>query len=131
MFLPASHPLNISNLDITDRQSVRKSIFSYSAQEISLWVERWFMSSNAKDIGTLYLIFALFSGLLGTAFSVLIRLELSGPGVQYIADNQLYNSIITAHAILMIFFMVMPALIGGFGNFLLPLLVGGPDMAKK
>jgi len=54
---------------------------------------------------------------------------LSGPGVQYIADNQLYNSIITAHAILMIFFMVMPALIGGFGNFLLPLLVGGPDMA--
>nr|YP_008964972.1 cytochrome c oxidase subunit 1 [Annulohypoxylon stygium]AHB33531.1 cytochrome c oxidase subunit 1 [Annulohypoxylon stygium] len=73
--------------------------------------------------------FALFSGLLGTAFSVLVRMELSGPGVQYIADNQLYNSIITAHAILMIFFMVMPALIGGFGNFLLPLLVGGPDMA--
>lgn len=64
------------------------------------------MSSNAKDIGTLYLIFALFSGLIGTAFSVLIRLELSGPGVQYIADNQLYNSIITAHAIVMIFFMV-------------------------
>ena len=93
------------------------------------WQERWFLSSNAKDIGTLYLMFALFSGLIGTAFSVLIRLELSGPGVQYISDNQLYNSIITAHAILMIFFMVMPALIGGFGNFLLPLLVGGPDMA--
>lgn len=69
-------------------------------------IERWFLSTNAKDIGTLYLIFALFSGLLGTAFSVLIRMELSGPGVQYIADNQLYNSIITAHAILMIFFMV-------------------------
>jgi len=64
------------------------------------------LSTNAKDIGTLYLIFALFSGLLGTAFSVLIRMELSGPGVQYIADNQLYNSIITAHALLMIFFMV-------------------------
>ena len=104
----------------------RKSILRSS---ISLWTERWFLSSNAKDIGTLYLIFALFSGLLGTSFSVLIRLELSGPGVQYIADNQLYNSIITAHAILMIFFMVMPAMIGGFGNFLLPLLVGGPDMA--
>lgn len=96
---------------------------------ISMWYERWFLSTNAKDIGTLYLMFALFSGLLGTAFSVLIRMELSGPGVQYIADNQLYNSIITAHALLMIFFMVMPALIGGFGNFLLPLLVGGPDMA--
>jgi len=98
---------------------------------ISLWTERWFLSTNAKDIGILYLIFALFSGLVGTAFSVLIRIELSAPGVQYIADNQLYNSIITAHAILMIFFMVMPALIGGFGNFLLPLLVGGPDMAKE
>jgi len=73
--------------------------------------------------------FSLFSGLVGTAFSVLIRLELSGPGVQYITDNQLYNSIITAHAILMIFFMVMPAMIGGFGNFLLPLMAGGPDMA--
>ena len=71
-----------------------------------MWFERWFLSSNAKDIGVLYLIYALFAGLVGTAFSVLIRLELSGPGVQYIADNQLYNSIITAHAIIMIFFMV-------------------------
>jgi cytochrome c oxidase subunit 1 len=97
--------------------------------EITLWKERWFLSCNAKDIGGLYLMFAIFSGLIGTAFSVLIRLELSGPGVQYIADNQLYNSIITAHAIVMIFFMVMPATIGGFGNFLLPLMVGGPDMA--
>ena len=133
--MPASHSHStfISyNRNITGRQPVEKTHWSnisvYRAS-ISLWTERWFMSSNAKDIGTLYLIFALFSGLLGTAFSVLIRLELSGPGVQYIADNQLYNSIITAHAILMIFFMVMPALIGGFGNFLLPLLVGGPDMA--
>ena len=79
---------------------------SRSISSISLWSERWFFSTNAKDIGTLYLIFAVFSGLLGTAFSVIIRMELSGPGVQYIADNQLYNSIITAHAILMIFFMV-------------------------
>jgi hypothetical protein len=112
-----------SNKVIVESYIIKKS------SEISLWTERWFLSSNAKDIGTLYLIFALFSGLIGTGFSVLIRLELSGPGVQYISDNQLYNSIITAHAILMIFFMVMPALIGGFGNFLLPLMVGGPDMA--
>nr|YP_009355405.1 cytochrome c oxidase subunit I [Coccocarpia palmicola]ARB49948.1 cytochrome c oxidase subunit I [Coccocarpia palmicola] len=80
-----------------------------------MWRERWLSSSNAKDIGILYLIYALLAGLAGTAFSVLIRLELSGPGVQFIADNQLYNSIITAHAIVMIFFMVMPAMIGGFG----------------
>jgi len=116
--------VNSLKIESKSTRSILKAI------NISLWLERWFLSSNAKDIGTLYLIFALFSGLIGTSFSVLIRLELSGPGVQYIADNQLYNSIITAHAIVMIFFLVMPALIGGFGNFLLPLLVGGPDMAK-
>src|SRR6266496_4093761 len=74
------------------------------------------MSSNAKYIGTLYLIFALFSGLIGTAFSVLIRLELSGPGVQYIGDNQLYNSIITAHAIIMIFFLFASVIENGAGT---------------
>jgi len=68
--------------------------------------------------------------MIGTAFSVLIRLELSAPGVQFLAgDNQLFNVIISAHALVMIFFMVMPGLVGSFGNFLLPLQVGSPDMA--
>jgi len=93
-------------------QKEYKEAQNISSSAISMWMERWFLSSNAKDIGTLYLIFALFSGLIGTAFSVLIRLELSGPGVQYIADNQLYNSIITAHAIIMIFFMVEKGMAG-------------------
>jgi cytochrome c oxidase subunit 1 len=112
-----------------NNKNKEKMSLSVSKSKISMWLERWFFSSNAKDIGVLYIIFSILSGLIGTAFSVLIRLELSGPGIQYISDSQLYNSIITAHAILMIFFMVMPGLIGGFGNFLLPLMIGGPDMA--
>lgn len=90
----------------------------------------WFNSTNAKEIGTIYLIFAVFAGMIGTAFSVLIRLELSAPGVQFLSgDHQLFNVIISAHAFLMIFFMVMPGLVGGFGNYFLPIHCGAPDMA--
>jgi len=87
-------------------------------------------STNAKEIGTLYLVFAIFAGMIATGFSVLIRLELSSPGVQFLqGDHQLFNVIITAHGILMLFFMVMPAIIGGFGNYFLPIHIGAPDMA--
>ena len=93
------------------------------------FVRRWLYSTNHKDIGTMYIIFAIIAAFIGGGFSIFMRMELMEPGVQYMTDGHMWNVFTTAHGLIMVFFVVMPGLIGGFGNWFVPIMIGAPDMA--
>jgi cytochrome c oxidase subunit 1 len=92
-------------------------------------LKRYLFSTNHKDIGSMYLMFALVGGIVGGLMSIGMRMELQEPGMQYFSDPHVFNVFTTAHGLIMVFFMIMPSLFGGFGNWIVPLMIGAPDMA--
>ena len=121
------HERNIYNF-INKR--VKQKIQAKQKVDFYLWFNKWIMSTNHKVIGSWYFILGILAGIMGTTYSIIIRLELSSPDFSILNfNNQVYNSIVTTHAILMIFFFIMPIMIGGFGNWFLPIMIASPDMS--
>ena len=110
---------------------VKSLVTSKGEEEMKKGIIRWAYSTNAKDIGIIYIVFAVIAGLVGTSMSMVMRMELGGAGNNIIASNQTYNILITAHGFIMIFYLIMPALLGGFGNMMVPIMVGAVDMAEE
>src|SRR6476661_9622063 len=108
--------------------STAQPIAAHSKGHLHGW-RRWVYSTNHKDIGTMYLVFALVSGVIGGLLSMAMRAELMEPGLQIFGNPEVFNMLVSYHGLIMIFFTLMPALIGGYGNWMVPLMIGAPDMA--